>query len=78
MTGIVGVISGAGISRRCKKINAKADPLICAVGMFSSAPCLYLSIMLAAQSVVATYVSVDKLCGLDKWLCSIAWVVCRV
>uniref|UniRef100_A0A8C3SVK7 Sphingolipid transporter 3 (putative) n=1 Tax=Chelydra serpentina TaxID=8475 RepID=A0A8C3SVK7_CHESE len=56
VTGIVGVITGAGVARRYKKINAKADPLICAVGMFSSAPCLYLSIMLATQSILATYI----------------------
>ncbi|XP_039363474.1 protein spinster homolog 3 isoform X2 [Mauremys reevesii] len=54
-TGIVGVITGAAVARRYKKINTKADPLICAVGMFSSAPFLYLSIMLAARSIVATY-----------------------
>ncbi|KAH1164695.1 hypothetical protein KIL84_005549 [Mauremys mutica] len=55
-TGIVGVISGAAVARKYKKINTKADPLICAMGMFCSAPFLYLSIMLAARSIVATYV----------------------
>ncbi|XP_067393979.1 protein spinster homolog 3 [Emydura macquarii macquarii] len=71
VTGIVGVISGAGISRRCKKINAKADPLICAVGMFSSAPCLYLSIMLAAQSIVATYIFI----ALGEFFLSLNWAI---
>lgn len=55
--GILGVVAGAEAARRYKKINAQADPIICAVGLLASAPCLYLAIMLAQESLVATYVS---------------------
>uniref|UniRef100_A0A8C3XRU8 Sphingolipid transporter 3 (putative) n=1 Tax=Chelydra serpentina TaxID=8475 RepID=A0A8C3XRU8_CHESE len=71
VTGIVGVITGAGVARRYKKINAKADPLICAVGMFSSAPCLYLSIMLATQSILATYIFI----ALGEFFLALNWAI---
>ncbi|CAM2103975.1 unnamed protein product [Caretta caretta] len=71
VTGIVGVITGAGVARRYKKINTKADPLICAVGMFSSAPCLYLSIMLAEQSILATYIFI----ALGEFFLALNWAI---
>ncbi|EMP41056.1 Protein spinster like protein 3 [Chelonia mydas] len=70
-TGIVGVITGAEVARRYKKINTKADPLICAVGMFSSAPCLYLSIMLAKQSILATYIFI----ALGEFFLALNWAI---
>lgn len=60
-TGILGVVVGAEAARRYKKINAKADPLICAVGLLSSAPCMYLAIMMAEKSIVASYVSDQRI-----------------
>uniref|UniRef100_A0A8C0IRN9 SPNS lysolipid transporter 3, sphingosine-1-phosphate (putative) n=1 Tax=Chelonoidis abingdonii TaxID=106734 RepID=A0A8C0IRN9_CHEAB len=72
-TGIFGVITGAAVARRYKKINTKADPLICAVGMFSSAPFLYLSIMLAAQSIIATYVSI--FIALGEFFLALNWAI---
>nr|XP_023959408.1 protein spinster homolog 3 [Chrysemys picta bellii] len=71
VTGIVGVITGAGVARRYKKINAKADPLICAVGMLSSAPCLYLSIMLAERSILATYIFI----ALGEFFLALNWAI---
>ncbi|CAM5165018.1 unnamed protein product [Eretmochelys imbricata] len=71
VTGIVGVITGAGVARRYKKINTKADPLICAVGMFSSAPCLYLSITLAEQSILATYIFI----ALGEFFLALNWAI---
>uniref|UniRef100_A0A8C4VXX8 SPNS lysolipid transporter 3, sphingosine-1-phosphate (putative) n=1 Tax=Gopherus evgoodei TaxID=1825980 RepID=A0A8C4VXX8_9SAUR len=70
-TGIVGVITGAAVARRYKKINTKADPLICAVGMFSSAPFLYLSIMLAARSIIATYIFI----ALGEFFLALNWAI---
>uniref|UniRef100_A0A8C0IDM4 Sphingolipid transporter 3 (putative) n=1 Tax=Bubo bubo TaxID=30461 RepID=A0A8C0IDM4_BUBBB len=49
-TGILGVITGAEAARRLRKINNKADPLICATSMFISALCLYISLMVSLLS----------------------------
>uniref|UniRef100_A0A8C8RIV7 Sphingolipid transporter 3 (putative) n=1 Tax=Pelusios castaneus TaxID=367368 RepID=A0A8C8RIV7_9SAUR len=69
--GIAGVLTGAQVARRCKKINIKADPLICAVGILSSAPCFYLAIILAAQSIIATYIFI----ALGEFLLSLNWAI---
>lgn len=55
-TGIVGVLIGSFISRKLKDKVANADPLICAVGMLSSSPCLFIAMTLASMSIPATYV----------------------
>ncbi|XP_063002493.1 protein spinster homolog 3 [Elgaria multicarinata webbii] len=70
-TGILGVVSGAEAARRYKKVNAKADPLICALGSLASAPCIYLGIMLAQQSIVATYIFI----ALAEFLLSLNWAI---
>ncbi|XP_054857808.1 protein spinster homolog 3 [Eublepharis macularius] len=69
--GILGVVIGAEAARRYKKINAQADPIICAVGMIASAPCLYLAIMLAQESLVVTYIFI----ALGEFLLSLNWAV---
>ncbi|XP_042298141.1 protein spinster homolog 3 isoform X2 [Sceloporus undulatus] len=70
-TGILGVVTGAEAARRYKKINAKADPLICALGSLTSAPCMYLAIMLAQESILATYIFI----ALAEFLLSLNWAV---
>lgn len=62
MTGILGVITGAEVARRCRKISSKADPLLCSISMFTSAPFLYVAIMVAQESITATYVSDETIC----------------
>ncbi|XP_010218425.1 PREDICTED: protein spinster homolog 3 [Tinamus guttatus] len=47
-TGILGVVAGAEVARRLRKINNKADPLICAASMFLSALCLYVALVFIA------------------------------
>ncbi|KAL8198849.1 UNVERIFIED_CONTAM: hypothetical protein K2H54_026200 [Gekko kuhli] len=69
--GILGVVAGAEAARRYKKINAQADPIICAVGLLASAPCLYLAIMLAPESIVATYIFI----ALGEFLLSLNWAI---
>ncbi|XP_048374556.1 protein spinster homolog 3-like [Sphaerodactylus townsendi] len=69
--GILGVVTGAEAARRYKRINEQADPIICAVGLLASAPCLYLAIMLAQDSIVATYIFI----GLGEFLLSLNWAV---
>ncbi|OWK59823.1 Protein spinster 3 [Lonchura striata] len=56
-TGIVGIIAGAEAARRLRKINNKADPLICASSMFISALCLYIALMVAQTNILSTFVS---------------------
>ncbi|XP_067866181.1 protein spinster homolog 3-like [Heterodontus francisci] len=55
VTGIIGIGIGAVTSKYFKKKNPRADPLICAVGMLSSAPCLFLIIVLAKHSIAMAY-----------------------
>ncbi|XP_066491111.1 protein spinster homolog 3 [Tiliqua scincoides] len=70
-TGILGVILGAEAARRYKKINARADPLICAVGLLTSAPCMYLAVMLAQDSILAAYI----LIAFGEFLLSLNWAI---
>ncbi|XP_038670002.1 protein spinster homolog 3-like [Scyliorhinus canicula] len=55
VTGIVGIGIGAMTSKYLKKKIPEADPLICAVGMLSSSPCLFIAIVLAKHSIALTY-----------------------
>lgn len=56
VTGVLGVASGVEVSRRLKKVTPRADPLVCAAGLLLAAPFLFLSIVCAQASTVATYV----------------------
>lgn len=58
-TGILGVTAGAEAARRLRKINNKADPLICATSMFISALCLYIALMVAQTNILSTFVSAN-------------------
>lgn len=49
--------SGVQVSRLLRRRTGRADPLVCAAGLLLSAPFLYLAIMFAQASTVATYVS---------------------
>lgn len=55
MTGILGVASGVQVSKKLRTRTPRADPLVCAAGLLLAAPFLYLSIMFAQASTVATY-----------------------
>ncbi|KAM6966374.1 protein spinster homolog 1 [Tautogolabrus adspersus] len=56
VTGVLGVASGVQVSRQLKKKTPRADPLVCAAGLLLSAPFLYLAIVFAQDSTIATYV----------------------
>ncbi|XP_061568650.1 protein spinster homolog 1 [Cololabis saira] len=56
VTGVLGVASGVQASRQLRKRTPRADPLVCAAGLLLSAPFLYLAIVFAQASTVATYV----------------------
>ncbi|KAI4877406.1 hypothetical protein NFI96_011702, partial [Prochilodus magdalenae] len=70
-TGIVGVLIGTSISRKLRDKVPNADPLICAVGMLSSSPCLFIAIILAATSIPATYACI----GIGETLLSLNWAI---
>ncbi|XP_058854224.1 protein spinster homolog 3-like isoform X2 [Acipenser ruthenus] len=71
VTGIVGVGIGAAIARRLKKSMPDGDPLLCAVGMLGSAPCLYLAMVTADKSIATSYVFI----ALGETLLSLNWAV---
>ncbi|XP_005399747.1 PREDICTED: protein spinster homolog 3 isoform X3 [Chinchilla lanigera] len=71
VTGIVGVILGAEAARRYKKVNPRAEPLICASSLLATAPCLYLALVLAPTTLVASYVFL----ALGELLLSCNWAV---
>ncbi|XP_028841674.1 protein spinster homolog 1 [Denticeps clupeoides] len=56
VTGVLGVASGVAVSRWLKRWTPRADPLVCAAGLLLAAPFLYLSVVCAQGSTVATYV----------------------
>ncbi|XP_029364065.1 protein spinster homolog 1 [Echeneis naucrates] len=56
VTGVLGVASGVQVSRQLRKKTSRADPLVCAAGLLLSAPFLYLAIVFAEASTIATYV----------------------
>uniref|UniRef100_A0A3Q1FE12 Protein spinster homolog 1 n=1 Tax=Acanthochromis polyacanthus TaxID=80966 RepID=A0A3Q1FE12_9TELE len=56
ITGILGVFTGVQVSRQLRTRTPRADPLVCAAGLLLSAPFLYLAIVFAQASTVATYV----------------------
>ncbi|XP_029996668.1 protein spinster homolog 1-like [Sphaeramia orbicularis] len=58
VTGILGVASGVQVSRALRTKTPRADPLVCAAGLLLSAPFLYLAIVFAEASTIATYVFV--------------------
>uniref|UniRef100_A0A673AW02 Spinster homolog 3 (Drosophila) n=1 Tax=Sphaeramia orbicularis TaxID=375764 RepID=A0A673AW02_9TELE len=71
VTGILGVCIGAGLSRFFRNRVPYADPVICAVGMLGSAPCLFATIFVASSSIPATYVFIF----LTEILLSMNWPI---
>lgn len=71
LTGFAGVLIGSAISRKLKDRVANADPIICAVGMLSSSPCLFIAILLASTSIPATYVFI----ALGELFLSLNWAI---
>lgn len=68
-SGILGVCLGTGLSRWFRNKVPYADPLICAVGMLGSTPCLFVVIFVASSSIPVTYVFVF----LAELLLSLNW-----
>ncbi|XP_036975982.1 protein spinster homolog 3 isoform X3 [Acanthopagrus latus] len=71
VTGILGGCLGTVLSRWFSKKRSNADPLICAVGLLGSAPCLFIAIFVATASIPTTYVFIF----LGEVLISLNWAV---
>lgn len=56
VAGFLGVGIGAESSRRYKKINPRADPLICALGLLLCTPFLYFALVLSRHQTTATWI----------------------
>ncbi|XP_027887786.1 protein spinster homolog 3 [Xiphophorus couchianus] len=70
-TGILGGALGTTISRQLRGRFSHADPLICAVGMLGSVPCLFITIFVASSSIPVTYVFIF----FGELLLSLNWAV---
>ncbi|XP_018428994.1 PREDICTED: protein spinster homolog 1-like, partial [Nanorana parkeri] len=71
VSGLLGVAAGVEISRRYRKVNPRSDPLVCACGLLSSAPFLYLSLVFADSNLVATYIFIF----IGETLLSLNWAI---
>ncbi|XP_041348231.1 protein spinster homolog 1-like isoform X2 [Gigantopelta aegis] len=56
LAGLIGVALGAETARRYKRKNPRADPLICAFGMLSCVPFLFLALFTSQYNTPATWV----------------------
>jgi MFS transporter, Spinster family, sphingosine-1-phosphate transporter len=50
MAGLIGVPLGSGLAQHFRPINSSCDPLICAFGLITSAPFVYLGLVVAKYS----------------------------
>nr|XP_058894181.1 protein spinster homolog 1 isoform X2 [Kogia breviceps] len=71
LTGVLGVGLGVEISRRLRRSNPRADPLVCAAGLLGSSPFLFLSLACARGSIVATYIFIF----IGETLLSMNWAI---
>lgn len=62
---------GVEFSRRLRRSNPRADPLVCAAGLLGSAPFLFLSLACARGSIVATYIFIF----IGETLLSMNWAI---
>ncbi|KAJ7402602.1 hypothetical protein BTVI_84883 [Pitangus sulphuratus] len=70
-TGVLGIIAGARVTRRLRKIYSKADPLICATSMFISALCLYTALVVAQTNILSTFIFI----ALGELFLFVIWAV---
>ncbi|PIK46631.1 hypothetical protein BSL78_16496 [Apostichopus japonicus] len=56
ISGFVGVALGTSFAQYLRKFNPRADPLVCAFGMLSGAPFLFLGILVADQNVTVAWI----------------------
>ncbi|XP_075774054.1 protein spinster homolog 1 isoform X3 [Pelodiscus sinensis] len=75
VTGVLGVGAGVEISKRLRRANPRADPLVCAAGLLGSAPFLFLALACAPASSIATYVFIFAGETPGETLLSLNWAI---
>ncbi|KAH9503906.1 Protein spinster 1 [Bulinus truncatus] len=55
LAGIIGVALGAVAARRYKRVNPRADPLVCAMGMLTCVPFLFFALYVSKFNTAATW-----------------------
>ncbi|XP_063396291.1 protein spinster homolog 1-like isoform X1 [Mytilus trossulus] len=67
--GFLGVFLGAETSRRYKRINPRADPLICAFGLLSCTPFLFFALVVSKYNTTATWILIflGEVCLCLNW-----------
>lgn len=69
--GITGVSLGLYLAGLLRKVTKKADPLICGIGLISSAPFLYLAIVMSSHDALLTWI----LIFIAETLLSLNWAI---
>lgn len=59
--GICGVVLGSLSSQYYRRIDARADPLICAYSMIAAVPLVYFACLYASSNVGLSYVSIANI-----------------
>jgi len=54
--GLIGVALGSFSASKLRRFTPRADPFVCAFGMITSAPFLFLSLFLSSYNTAATWV----------------------
>lgn len=54
--GFSGVALGTEVAKRVKRVHQNGDPLVCAFGLLSGMPFLFLGLILCEYNMIATWV----------------------
>lgn len=67
--GFIGVFIGAESSRRYKRINPRADPIICAFGLLTCTPFLFFALVASRYNTTATWILIflGEVCLCLNW-----------
>jgi MFS family permease len=69
ITGTLGTLSGAGLSRWYAKRSQSADAIVCGMGLLLATPSVFISIYLAPTMYMATWAAIFA----GEWLVSLVW-----
>lgn len=69
IAGIIGVILGSACSQYFRRVNARADPLICAVGVLGSVPLIYSGVVMADENLTLSWILIflGEVCLCVNW-----------
>ncbi len=57
VAGITGVLGGAEMSKRFRRIHENAEALVCAYGILAGAPIFFFSLFTSDKNIMVTWVS---------------------